>query len=170
MNLKGDTAMAPGKIRELMLEGPSAADREGRQAGRAGPVLPGGLHAALFLPEPGQEMVWRHRAHPRRPDDPADAEAGEEARHGAGGADLRGGDDGRLLQHRRRHRRRRQVSRQVPQGAYPAGRRLLREVLLQAGQSRLSVFDTQVCKLGVYICYDRHFPKAGARWHSTAPS
>jgi N-carbamoylputrescine amidase len=31
------------------------------------------------------------------------------------------------------------------------------------------VFDTQYAKVGVYICYDRHFPEARASWGSTAP-
>ena len=40
---------------------------------------------------------------------------------------------------------------------------LLGKVLLQAGQSGLSVtFDTAYARIGVYICYDRHFPE-GAR-------
>ena len=32
------------------------------------------------------------------------------------------------------------------------------------GASGWPVFDTAYCKLGVYICYDRHIPRAGARW------
>ena len=45
---------------------------------------------------------------------------------------------GRLLQHRRGLRRRRHVPRQVPQEPHPAHVRVLGEVLLQAGQPRLS--------------------------------
>ena len=78
--------------------------------------------------------------------------------------DLRGRAAGRLLQHRGRHRRRRQVPRQVPQDPHPALQaRLLGEVLLQARQPRLSRSSRpRYAKIGVYICYDRHFPE-GAR-------
>ena len=40
--------------------------------------------------------------------------------------------------------------------------RLLGEVLLPARQSRLSRLRDRYAKVGVYICYDRHFPE-GAR-------
>ena len=73
-------------------------------------------------------------------------------------------DDRRLLQHRRRDRRRRHVPRQVPQEPHPARRpRLLGEVLLPPRQPRLSRSSRRAYgKVGVYICYDRHFPE-GAR-------
>src|SRR5262245_24149875 len=41
--------------------GAHAADRARGQAEGAGAVLPGGLHPALLLSEPGQEMVSRDR-------------------------------------------------------------------------------------------------------------
>jgi len=41
--------------------------------------------------------------------------------------------------------------------------RLLGEVLLQARNLGLSVFETRYARVGVYICYDRHFPRARAR-------
>ena len=44
----------------------------------------------------------------------------------------------------------------------PHATRLLGEVLLQARQPRLSGVPDQYAKVGVYICYDRHFPE-GAR-------
>jgi N-carbamoylputrescine amidase len=40
---------------------------------------------------------------------------------------------------------------------------LLGEIFLQAGNLGYPMFQTAHCKLGVYICYDRHFPKAGVR-------
>jgi len=53
--------------------------------------------------------------------------------------------------------------------AYPA-RRGLGEVLFRPGNLGYPVFDTAVGRIGVYICYDRHFPEgwralglAGAR-------
>ena len=66
---------------------------------------------------------------------------------------------GHVLQHRRRDRRRRDVPRQVPQAAHPAGEGLLGEVLLPPGTGGYPVFETAVGKVGVYICYDRHFPE-----------
>lgn len=36
------------------------------------------------------------------------------------------------------------------------------------GQSNWPVFDTAYGKIGVYICYDRHFPEAGGPWRLTA--
>ena len=70
---------------------------------------------------------------------------------------------GDLLQHRRRHRRRRDLPREVPEESHPARRaRLLGEVLLQARQPRLSGVRHAYAEVGVYICYDRHFPE-GAR-------
>ena len=55
------------------------------------------------------------------------------------------------------------LPRQVPQAAHPADRGVLGEVLLQARQPGLpGVRDAATGKVGVYICYDRHFPE-GAR-------
>ena len=55
------------------------------------------------------------------------------------------------------------LPRQVPEEPHPADQRLLGEVLLQAGQPRLSRPSRRATrKIGVYICYDRHFPE-GAR-------
>ena len=51
------------------------------------------------------------------------------------------------------------LPRQVPQAAHPAGEGLLGEVLLPPGNRGYPVFDTAVGKVGVYICYDRHFPE-----------
>ena len=59
------------------------------------------------------------------------------------------------------------VPRQIPQDPYSAGgSRLLREVFFQARRpSGYPVFDTAYVKLGVYICYDRHFPEG---WRALA--
>ena len=43
--------------------------------------------------------------------------------------------------------------------------RLLGKILLQTRPSAYPVFQTRYCKLGVYICYDRHFPEG---WRSLA--
>jgi len=37
------------------------------------------------------------------------------------------------------------------------------------GNLGFPIFDTAVGRIGVYICYDRHFPKGGAPWASPAP-
>ncbi len=104
--------------------------------------------AAESIPGPTHRDVPGHR---------------QEARHGHRGAALRARDARRVLQHRRGHRRRRQVPGQVPQAAHPAGRGLLGEVLLPPRQRRLSRCSRpRFAKVGVYICYDRHFPE-GAR-------
>src|SRR5262249_36108480 len=61
------------------------------------------------------------------------------------GPGLRGGDDGRVLQHRRRPRRRRQLSRQVPQDPHPAlPARILGKILFPARQPGLSDLRDQV--------------------------
>ena len=73
--------------------------------------------------------------------------------------DVRAGAAGRALQHRGGHRCRRQVPRQVPQEPHPAGQGVLGEVLLPPGNLGYPVFDTAVGRIGVYICYDRHFPE-----------
>ena len=137
MNLKGQTDQGPDAIREAML---AAHLPLIDQAGADGVQV-------LCMQEictqpyfcPSQDARW-YAAAERIPDGPTTRLMQEYARkHGMVivAADLRGGDSRRLLQRRRRDRRRRQLSRQVPQDAHPAGRRLLREVLLQARQLRL---------------------------------
>ena len=49
-------------------------------------------------------------------------------------------------------------TRQAPQ-VYIPHERALGKVLLPPRQRRYPVFDTAVGKVGVYICYDRHFPE-----------
>ena len=63
----------------------------------------------------------------------------QEVQHGDGRAGLRAGDGRRVLQHRGGARPRRQLPRQIPQEPHSAREPgLLREVLLQAGQPRVS--------------------------------
>ena len=84
---------------------------------------------------------------------------GEGARDGARAADVRDRASRSVLQHGGRDRCRRDVPRQVPQAAHPSGEGLLGEVLLRPGTGGYPVFETAVGKVGVYICYDRHFPE-----------
>ena len=101
------------------------------------------------------------------PDGPTiapDAGARAEAPHRADRAGLRNRAGRRLLQHRRGDQQRRRVSRQIPQDAHPARR------ARASGRSSISgpAISAIPCsisgsrKIGVYICYDRHFPE-GAR-------
>ena len=100
---------------------------------------------------------------PGRTDDQADAAAGEKTRNGDRRAAIRGRVHWHLLQHGGCDRRRRDVSGQVPQESHPALRaRLLGEVLFSPGNLGYPVFKTKYADVGVYICYDRHFPE-GAR-------
>src|SRR5690606_15476835 len=56
-------------------------------------------------------------------------------------------------------RRRRDLSGQVPQDPHPPRQRLLGEVLLPARQHGIPDLRHHVGRIGVYICYDRHFPE-----------
>ena len=79
--------------------------------------------------------------------------------------DVRGGRRDRrdLLQHRCGDRRRRVVPGQVPEDPHPPRARASgRSSTSGPATSGYPVFDTAVGKVGVYICYDRHFPE-GAR-------
>ena len=71
---------------------------------------------------------------------------------------------GRLLQHRGGDRRRREVPRQVPEDPHPAlaSPASGRSSTSAPATSAIPVFETAYAKIGVYICYDRHFPE-GAR-------
>ena len=69
----------------------------------------------------------------------------------------------RLLQHGGRDRRRRRVPRQVPQDAHSAVQPgFWEKYYFRPGNLGYPVFETRFGKVGVYICYDRHFPE-GAR-------
>ena len=113
-----------------------------------------------------QTTRW-YEATERIPDGPTTKlmqTAREEARDGDRRSAVRGGIDRRLLQHRRRDRRRRHVPRQVPQESHSAcGPGLLGEVLLSSpATSAIRCSRRKYADVGVYICYDRHFPE-GAR-------
>ena len=113
-----------------------------------------------------QQTQW-YELTERVPDGPTTQLMSELARkheHRAGRAGLRGGPHRRLLQHGGGDRRRRPLPRQVPQDAHPALRRPAsgRSSTSGPATSAIPVFETRVGKVGVYICYDRHFPE-GAR-------
>ena len=77
--------------------------------------------------------------------------------------DLRAGVGRCVLQHRRRGGRRWHLSRQVSQEPYPSQvSGFWEKFFFKPGNLGYPVFETAYAKVGVYICYDRHFPE-GAR-------
>src|SRR3989454_7601896 len=131
------------------------AHRRRGQAGRAGDVLAGALLRTVLLSGAGLQALQLYGEDPRRSDHEADAGPGEKARDRAHRADVRGGPDRGLLQHRRGHRRRWEVPGKIPQDAYPARQRLLGEVLLPSRQPRVSGL--------------RHCRREGRRLHLLRP-
>ena len=88
----------------------------------------------------------------------------QEVQHGDGRPALRARDGRRLLQHRRGVDADGTLPRQVPQEPHPADQPgFWEKYFFKPGQPRLSgVPDRVRATIGVYICYDRHFPE-GAR-------
>ena len=127
----------------------------GGRAGRQGGLLPGAVLRAVLLPGAGREVLRLRRVRAGS-DGRAVRGAGPRARPGDGPAGVRAGAAGRPLQHRRGDRRGRDVPRQVPQDPHPARQRLLGEVLLPAGQPRLSGL--------------RHRGRPGRRLHLLRPA
>ena len=164
--LKGDADDTPAAIRDRMIEAHLPFIDEAAAAGVQVLCFQEVFNQPYFCP--GQDPKWYAAAEPI-PDGPTTRLMCERARrHGMVivvpiyEQAMTGG----LLQHRRGHRRGRDVSRQVP--ARPTSRRS-RASTRSSSSSRAipggRLFDTAYCKLGVYICYDRHFPEglAGAR-------
>ena len=165
IQVKADVSLDGGAadIKQRMIDKHLPLDRGGGAAGRPAALPAGALLRPVLLRRAAAALVRAGRADPRRPDDQADAGRREEARHGDGRADLRRGDHRRLLQHRRGDRRRRHVPRQVPQEPHPArAPGFWEKFYFRPGNLGYPVFDTAVGKVGVYICYDRHFPEGRA--------
>ena len=86
-------------------------------------------------------------------------------------ADVRGGAAGAVLQHRGGHRRRRHAtSGKYRKNHLPQVKGFWEKFYFRPGNLGYPIFDTAVGRIGVYICYDRHFPEgwralglAGAR-------
>ena len=112
-----------------------------------------------------QETRW-YQLTERVPDGPTSPDVRDRAhaQHGADRPDLRGGTGGRLLQHRGRDRRGRDATSENTER--PTSRTASRA----SGRNSTSGRATSVTRcstrpsgrVGVYICYDRHFPE-GAR-------
>jgi N-carbamoylputrescine amidase len=165
MGLKGDTGMAPEAIREAMLEAHlplvEAAGRQGVQ------VL---CFQEVFTQPyfcPSQDAKWYAAAEPI-PDGPTVALMQEQARkHGMvivvpiyeeemtgvyyNAAAVIDADGSYLGKYRKTH---------IP---HVAG--FWEKFFFKPGASDWPVFETAFCKLGVYICYDRHFPEG---WRALA--
>ena len=120
---------------------------------------------------PSQDAHWYDMAEPvPGPTTERMAEYAAQVPDGHGRPGLRARAAGRLLQHRRRLRRRRPLPGQVPQEPHPAHGRLLGEVLLQAGESRLpGLRDPLRAGRRLYLLRPA-FPRGGAPARScTAP-
>src|SRR5579859_7535893 len=108
-------------------------------------------------------MVRDHRARTRRTNGQADASPRQRAPHRNGRARLRSRAGRHLLQHRRRHSERRRLSRKYRKTHIPhVAPGFWEKFYFRPGNMGYPVFDLGFAKIGVYICYDRHFPE-GAR-------
>ena len=165
MSLKGDTAGNPQQIREQMIEAHLPFIAEAARKGVQVLCFQEVFHQPYFCPS--QDVKW-YRAAERIPDGPTVRLMQEQARrHGmvivvplyeeemtgvyyntAAVIDA----DGRYLgKYRKTH---------IPQVAG-----FYEKFFFKPGNSGWPVFETAVCKLGVYICYDRHFPEG---WRALA--
>ena len=165
MGLKGDTGQSPDRIREQMIEAHLPLMAEAAKRGVQVLSFQEVFHQPYFCPS--QDVKW-YRAAERVPDGPTIKLMQEiAARHAmvivapiyeeemtgvyyntAAVIDA----DGRYLgKYRKTH---------IPQVAG-----FYEKFFFKPGNSGWPVFNTAYCKLGVYICYDRHFPEG---WRALA--
>jgi beta-ureidopropionase len=165
MGLKGDTAQKPERIREQMIEAHLPLIAEAAKRGVQVLCFQEVFHQPYFCPS--QDVKW-YRAAEKVPDGPTVklmqeiaakhamvivAPIYEEEMTGvyyncAAVIDA----DGRYLgKYRKTH---------IPQVAG-----FYEKFFFKPGNSGWPVFNTAYCKLGVYICYDRHFPEG---WRALA--
>ena len=166
MNLKGDTAMEPGKIRELMLKAHlPLIEKAAKQSVQ---IL---CFQEVFTQPyfcPSQDKKW-YGGTERIPDGPTTQQMQKLAKkHGMvlvvpiyeeemtgvyyNTAAVIDADGSYLGKFRKMH---------IPQ----CGPGFFEKFFFKPGNLGYPVFNTQVCKLGVYICYDRHFPEG---WRALA--
>ncbi len=157
--LKGDTSESPAAIREQMLEAHLPLIDQAGEEGVNVLCLQEVFHQPYFCPS--QDSKW-YAAAERIPDGPTVELMRERAaRHGMvivvpiyeeamtgvyyNTAAVIDADGTYLGKYRKTH---------IPQvtGFYE-------KFFFKPGNSGWPVFDTAFCKLGVYICYDRHFPE-----------
>ena len=118
------------------------------------------FHGPYFCAE--QDAKWYDTAEPEDgPDGQQDARGRARARHRAGRAVVRGGAARRLLQHRLRDRARtaRIVGKYRKTHIPHVGPCFWEKFYFKPGNLGYPVFDTSVGRIGLIICYDRHFPE-----------
>lgn len=166
MKLKGDTTMSPDAIRDLMLEAHAPLIDEAGNSGVQVLCFQEVFTQPYFCP--GQDKKW-YAAAELIPDGPTTKLMQEKAKHYnmvivvpiyeetmAGvyynTAAVIDADGTYLGKYRKTH---------IPQVA-PG---FFEKFFFKPGNLGYPVFDTKYCKLGVYICYDRHFPEG---WRALA--
>ena len=146
--------------KESMIDKHEQFARDAAAAGRPGHLLPGAVLRPVLRPRAGREVLRLRRAVPTARSSSASQALAARARHGDGAADLRGGAarasyyntaavvdaDGTLLGKYRKHH-------------IPHLTEFWEKFYFRPGNLGYPVFDTAVGKVGVYICYDRHFPE-----------
>ena len=159
MNLKGDTAQAPERIREQMIEAHLPFIAEAAKRSVQVLCMQEVFHQPYFCPS--QDVKW-YRAAEKVPDGPTVRLMQElAAKHSMvivvpvyeeemtgvyyNAAAVIDADGKYLGKYRKTH---------IPQVAG-----FYEKFFFKPGNSGWPVFDTAYCKLGVYICYDRHFPE-----------
>jgi N-carbamoylputrescine amidase len=165
MNLKGDTAQAPERIREQMIEAHLPFIAEAAKRGVQVLCMQEVFHQPYFCPS--QDVKW-YRAAEKVPDGPTVrlmqelavkysmvivVPVYEEEMTGVyyNAAAVIDADGKYLGKYRKTH---------IPQVAG-----FYEKFFFKPGNSGWPVFNTAYCKLGVYICYDRHFPEG---WRALA--
>jgi beta-ureidopropionase len=165
MNLKGDTEQAPERIREQMIEAHLPFIAEAAKRSVQVLCMQEVFHQPYFCPS--QDVKW-YRAAEKVPDGPTVRLMQElAAKHSMvivvpvyeeemtgvyyNAAAVIDADGKYLGKYRKTH---------IPQVAG-----FYEKFFFKPGNSGWPVFNTAYCKLGVYICYDRHFPEG---WRALA--
>jgi beta-ureidopropionase len=165
MNLKGDTSQSPEAIRQQMVEAHLPLIDQAGAKGVQVLCMQEVFTQPYFCPS--QDAKWYAAAEPI-PDGPTTRLMQEHARkhrmvivvpiyeeHMTGvyynAAAVIDADGSYLGKYRKTH---------IPQVAG-----FYEKFFFKPGNSGYPVFDTAYCKLGVYICYDRHFPEG---WRALA--
>ena len=166
MSLKGDTSMSPQEIRDKMIDAHVPLIEQAAQAGRQVLCLQEVFTQPYFCPSQDAKWYARRREDSRRPDHQADAGARQEVRAWSSScrstrrtmtgvyyntAAVIDADGKYLGKYRKTH---------IPQVAG-----FYEKFFFKPGNLGYPVFETAYCKLGVYICYDRHFPEG---WRALA--